>query len=115
LSSTAISPDSRWLVSASKDGVARLWDLSVSDPSLTSVVLRGHKASINAIAFGSNQRWVITGSSDGMARLWELGTEELFDRAHRLAGRNLWLDEWQQYFPGEPYRKTFENLPGLGN
>ena len=27
--------------------------------------------------------------------------------------RNFSVDEWRLYFPGEPYRKTFLDLPGL--
>ncbi|MGH7846932.1 MAG: hypothetical protein ACREQW_17445, partial [Candidatus Binatia bacterium] len=115
LSAIAISPDSRRLVSASKDGVARMWDLTAPDPSFTSVVLRGHKSSINGIVISPDKRWIISGSSDGTARLWHVRVEDLLEEARRVAGRNLWLEEWKQYFPEEPYRKTFENLPGPGN
>jgi hypothetical protein len=29
-----------------------------------------------------------------------------------LAGRNFSANEWQLYFPGQPYHKTFPDLPG---
>jgi hypothetical protein len=32
-------------------------------------------------------------------------------RARQIANRNLSLAEWQQFFPGELYRKTFSDLP----
>jgi hypothetical protein len=38
--------------------------------------------------------------------------EELIDLAGARVGRNWTYEEWQQTFAGEPYRKTFQNLPG---
>jgi hypothetical protein len=40
-----------------------------------------------------------------------LQVDELIRLAGRTAGRNLTKDEWQLYFPGEKYRKTFPDLP----
>jgi hypothetical protein len=37
---------------------------------------------------------------------------DLVDLARITAGRNFFADEWQLYFPGEKYRKTFPDLPG---
>ena len=34
--------------------------------------------------------------------------------AGATAGRNLSAEEWEQYFPGQPYRPTFDHLPGRG-
>jgi hypothetical protein len=31
--------------------------------------------------------------------------------AKRVAGRNLTRTEWDKYFPEQPYRKTFDDLP----
>jgi hypothetical protein len=36
---------------------------------------------------------------------------ELLDLAGISVGRNLSYEEWQLYFPGEQYRKTFPDLP----
>jgi WD40 repeat protein len=58
ISAAAFSPDtltgtgSRWLVTASWDGTARLWDLSTPDPAGGApFVLRGHQGPIGAVAF----------------------------------------------------------------
>jgi hypothetical protein len=32
--------------------------------------------------------------------------------ARSSVGRNFFADEWQLYFPGEKYHKTFPDLPG---
>jgi len=36
---------------------------------------------------------------------------DLVDLARTVVGRNFSNDEWQLYFPGEKYRKTFDELP----
>jgi len=108
----AISPDNRWLVTGSADKTARLWDLSAKDPAANSIVLRGHEDTVMAVAISSDSRWLVTGSADKMARLWLLQMKDLVDLARTIVGRNFFADEWQLYFPGEKYRKTFPDLPG---
>ena len=76
------------------------------------MVLRGHEGTIDAVAVSPDSRWVVTGSSDKTARLWLLQMNDLVDLAHIIVGRNFYADEWQLYFPGEKYRKTFPDLPG---
>jgi hypothetical protein len=91
----AISANNHWLVTGSEDHTARLWDLTAKDPAAN--------------------RWLVTCSYDGTARLWLLQAGELIDLARVVAGRNLTMDEWERYFRGEVYRKTFANLPGPGD
>jgi WD40 repeat protein len=75
----AISPDSRWLVTAgSADNTARLWDLSAKDPAANPVVLRGHEGPVTAVAISPDNRWLVTGSADKTARLWDLGKPASF-------------------------------------
>ena len=108
----AISPDSRWLVTGSDDKAVRLWDLRVKDPAANPVVLRGHEDGVIAVAISPDNRWLVTGSLDNTARLWLLQMNDLVDLARTIVGRNFFADEWQLYFPGERYRKTFPDLPG---
>jgi hypothetical protein len=35
----------------------------------------------------------------------------LLDKACLYAGRNLYQEEWAQYFPGQPYQKTCPQWP----
>jgi len=76
------------------------------------VVLRGHEREVDAVAISPNNRWVVTGSNDKTAWLWLLQMHDLIDLARTTIGRNFFADEWQLYFPGEKYRKTFADLPG---
>ena len=94
------------------DYPARLWDLSAKDPSANPVILRGHEGEVYAVAISPDNHWVVTGSRDKTARLWLLQVEDLIDLARTIVGRNFFADEWQLYFPGEKYRKTFPDLPG---
>jgi WD40 repeat protein len=89
-----------------------LWDLRAKDPAANPVVLRGHDDKVNAVAISADSRWIVTGSSDGTARLWLIQLNDLVDLARNVKGRNFSPDEWQLYFPGEKYRKTFPDLPG---
>jgi hypothetical protein len=112
VNAVAISPDNQWLVTGSEDKTARLWVLSAKDPGANPVVLRGHEGSVNAMGISLDKRWVVTGSSDNTARLWLLQVKDLINLARITVGRNFSADEWRLYFPGEKYRKTFDDLPG---
>jgi WD40 repeat protein len=77
-----------------------------------AVVLRGHESAVDAVAISPDSRWVVTGSSDNTARLWPLQVKDLVYLARITVGRNFFVWEWQLYFTGEQYRKTFPDLPG---
>ena len=105
------APTGRWLVTGSGDKTARLWDLKAEHPETTARVLKGHEGSVHAVAISPEGRWLVTGSEDKTARLWPLRIEELLEQAERAVGRNFTRKEWEELFPDEPYRKTFERLP----
>jgi WD40 repeat protein len=107
-----ISPDNHWLVTGSGDKTVRLWDLSAKDPAANPVVLRGHESEVSEVAISADNHWLVTGSQDTTARLWFLHTDDLINLARITAGRNFAAHEWQLYFPGKPYQKTFPDLPG---
>jgi hypothetical protein len=73
--------------------------------------LRGHSASITALAFSPDSGWLISASRDNTVRFWKVTLDGLIDVARRAAGRNLSSAEWERYFAGQPYRRTFSDLP----
>jgi WD40 repeat protein/energy-coupling factor transporter ATP-binding protein EcfA2 len=64
------SPDGRYVVTASADKTARVWDLKQAHP--TSIALAGHEQPVYAAAFDHYGRRVVTASLDGTARVWDL-------------------------------------------
>ncbi|OWZ19994.1 U3 small nucleolar RNA-associated protein [Phytophthora megakarya] len=82
----AVSPDGRWLVSASKDRTARLWDLRPTGGKKMGKTLprcvascAGHTETLGAIAisqratsFPTGAAFFVTGSSDKTLKMWSL-------------------------------------------
>ncbi|WP_297631271.1 nSTAND1 domain-containing NTPase [Caldilinea sp.] len=99
--------DGARLYTASADRTVRLWDLSSS--LLTPVVLRGHAASVSDVVLAKDS--LFTAGADGAIRRWLLAPGELAQRACIAAGRNLYRDEWERFFPNEPCRPTCPELP----
>ena len=86
VNAVAISPDNHWLVTGSSDHTARL-------------------------SISQDNHWLVTGSADKTARLWLLQMGDLINLARITVARNFTTEEWKLYFPGEPYHKTFPDLP----
>jgi len=49
--------------------------------------------------------------NDPVARIYRVPLDELREAARGAVGRNLRRDEWEQFFRGQGYHKTFESLP----
>jgi WD40 repeat protein len=70
VNSLAFSPDGRWLVAASADGLARLWKAT----GAPGPVLRGHGGAVFDARFSPDSRRVVTTGGDGTTRVWEAAT-----------------------------------------
>ena len=66
VSSIAISPDSRWVVSGSGDHAVRIWDLR----GALQCTLRGHRDRVRSVDFCSTGNYLASGSRDGRVALW---------------------------------------------
>jgi len=72
----AISPDSNYVATGSRDKSAKLWELS-SGREVRSFL--GHEASVNSLDFSHNGKYLITSSGDNSVRIWETETgKEIF-------------------------------------
>ena len=67
------SPDGHWIVTASDDHTARVWDAATGEPVSIPMV---HKEKINFVEFSPDGRWVVTASDDNTARVWDAATGE---------------------------------------
>ena len=67
--SVAISTDGKTIVSGSRDGILRLWNLQGQQ----IYVLRGHEASVTSVAISPDGQYIVSGSDDNTLRLWDMG------------------------------------------
>ena len=70
VSSASFSADGSRSVTASADGMARVWDLRKRPPNF--IALEGHHKSVNAASFSRDGTCLVTASDDGTARIWDL-------------------------------------------
>ena len=117
----ALSPDGRLLVTRSQGpslqpGGGRgfinerinLWD--VATRRSLGRPLTGPTSYVKAMSITPDGRALITAGWDEKIIIWDLAIELWQSRACRRANRNLTLEEWQRYLPGEPYRMTCPDL-----
>jgi WD40 repeat protein len=69
-----ISPDGRWLVSASYDKTARVWDLSTGQPRYEPLP---HSDWVYQARFSPDGRYILTACRDRQARLWDAESGQL--------------------------------------
>jgi cytochrome c len=66
--SLAVSPDGKWIASASWDRTVRLWPLAGGEPR----VLEGHNQNVNGVAFTRDGQFLVSASYDLTLRIWPL-------------------------------------------
>src|SRR5947209_7523919 len=64
----ALSPDGRFLASASEDQTVKIWDLASGKDIQT---LKGHTGPVEAVAFSSDGLKLATASADKTVRIWD--------------------------------------------
>ncbi len=69
--SVAVSPDSNYVATGSRDKTAKLWELSTGREVRSFL---GHQASVNGVDFSTDGKFLITSSGDKTARIWEVET-----------------------------------------
>lgn len=65
--SVAFSPDNSKLITASSDGLAKVWDVHTGDLLFT---LEGHNKAVMTAEFSLDGAWILTGSLDGSVRIY---------------------------------------------
>jgi len=92
------SPDGEWVVTASDDKTARMWEAVTGKEA---AVLRGHEGSITSAQFSPDGKWVVTASNDGTARVYVVHFEDLLALAKTRVTRELTCAERVQYLHEE--------------
>jgi len=68
INSVAFSPDGRFVVTASADSTARVWD-AATGAKLGE--LRGHGKGVNSASFSPDGKFIVTAGDDATVRLWD--------------------------------------------
>jgi len=105
--SIAFSPDSKHLATASPDKTARVWETT----SGREVARMSHDSGVRSVVFSPNGKYLATRSEGNAAEVWFCWIEDLIDEASCRLTRNLTYEEWQRFFPNEPYSRTCSKLP----
>lgn len=101
------SPDGQTLASSSRDKTVVLWDIATAQEIGLPF---SHAGPVNSLAFSRNGQ-MLAAAEEGQLILWDVDRNSWRQRACSLVARNLTWSEWQQYFPGQSYRKICPNLP----
>lgn len=67
----ALSPDSLYIATGSKDKSAKLWEVSTGREVRS---LLGHAGTVSTLDFSADGKYLLTGSSDLTAKVWEIET-----------------------------------------
>jgi WD40 repeat protein len=74
VTSLSFNPINDYIVSASKDGTAKIWD-GVTGGSLFT--LKGHTKPVNAAVFSPDGKTIATGSADNTIKIWDASTGQM--------------------------------------
>jgi hypothetical protein len=66
-----LSPDGAFLLTGSRDRLARLWEIGTRKVLIT---FRGHQGAVTGVAFSPDGRAIATASADRTARIWDATT-----------------------------------------
>ncbi len=103
--------------SGGRVGGVVLWDV-VMRKRLSIDPFALSEGSVKSVSFSLDGKTIAAGydvpdgrQSVSSVMLWDLDPHSWQSQAGRIANRNLTRSEWRQYFPDEPYRATFPDLP----
>ncbi|SMD38874.1 WD domain-containing protein, G-beta repeat-containing protein [Reichenbachiella faecimaris] len=99
------SPDNERILTASRDGTVRVWD--IFDSKKFPIVLDDHNDWVMTACFDQSGEKIITGSKDKTIRIFNLDFEWMADRLCKYITRNMTPEEWQDYVGHNfPYEET---------
>jgi WD40 repeat protein/predicted Ser/Thr protein kinase len=71
----SFSPDGRWVLTASADRTARVWDLGTGQPRFASSLQ--HDSLVRRASFSPDGRRIVTASDDTLVKVWDAVTGRL--------------------------------------
>jgi WD40 repeat protein len=99
------------LASGSDDQTVILWD--VTDPANSQIFLQltGFDLPVMAVQFDGENLLTADKAQPQHLTQWYIDPADWVKRACQAVGRNLTSEEWQQYLPGQAWRKTCAGNP----
>ncbi|PTB72126.1 hypothetical protein M440DRAFT_1099538 [Trichoderma longibrachiatum ATCC 18648] len=77
-STVAFSPDGRLIATGNRyDGSITLWDWKAVEGATRLTILKGHRASINSLAFSPDGARLSSASTDRSVKIWDVSSESL--------------------------------------
>jgi hypothetical protein len=80
VTSVAISPDGKCVISGSQDGTVEVW---TSQTGKVALSLKGHMGEVTSVAISRDGTRIISGSKDQTVKIWDVAT-----------GKNLLISQW---------------------
>ncbi len=71
--SAEFSPDGKWIVTAGKDGTAKICNVETNKVTATIQ----HDGPVISAEFSPDGKWIVTASNDGAAKIWDVAAEKL--------------------------------------
>jgi dipeptidyl aminopeptidase/acylaminoacyl peptidase len=117
VSSARFSPDGKWVVTASKDNTARVWDSQTGQAVGQPMK---HDKEVNSASFSPDGKRVVTASDDNTARVWDAVIADretpawLRDLAEATGGQRINPQGVLEPSPQDPVqlRQELKKLPG---
>jgi WD40 repeat protein/serine/threonine protein kinase len=100
----AVSPNNRYLASASQDDV-RLWDLASARQLGRPFIGHRQGERVTSVLFRDDETLLSTGYDRNLVQ-WDLNIEHWLEMACTMSNRNLTPVEWAQYIQVGEYRET---------
>ena len=87
----------------------RLWDGRTGEYQ-ASLPLPSRTGTFS-IVYRPDSTGLVIASTDGRTWTADTRTDKWVERACATAGRNLSVEEWEQFFPNQPYERTCPQWP----
>jgi WD40 repeat protein len=101
----AFSPDGTRAACGSRRGV-RVFDTATG----VETACPDDEHPVYHVAFSRDGTRLVGGDNNDGVRVWVIGRDQLIEQALSRLVRNLTVQEWHRYIPGQPYRKTHQEL-----
>jgi WD40 repeat protein len=85
ITSVEFSPDGKYILTASSDSTARVWDWKSEQMNSHPAILSGHTDGLRGARFSPDGQYVLTFSQDNTARLWKPETGRFIAESSQIS------------------------------